>query len=169
MKQKISHEEFTGLFLQSEREVYRYVMSIVPNMADAQDVVQETAVALWRKRELYDSDQPFTPWACRFALNEAREFIRRKSKLNAFMTDDLAELICKKKSTEQSKHKQSDLLGCVAKLEPQHKSLIEKYYFKQVNIEKISGTSGRSAEALYKSLQRIRRQLLACMRNQTAQ
>ena len=163
MNKSISHEQFTRLFLQSEREVYRYVMSIVPNIADAQDVVQETAVSLWRKIDLYNSDQPFTPWACRFALNEARSFLRRKGKLNSFMTDELAELIIKKKA-EKDKYKQSDLLDCVSKLEPMHKSLIEEYYFKQASIDKISNETGRSTEALYKSLQRIRKQLLSCMR-----
>ena len=163
MNKPITHEQFTRLFLQSEREVYRYVMSIVPNIADAQDVVQETAVALWRKIDLYNPDQPFTPWACRFALNEARDFLRRKGKLNSFMTDELAELISKKKN-EPAKYQQNELLDCVAKLEPSHKSLIEEYYFKQAGIDKISDETGRSSEALYKSLQRIRKQLLSCMR-----
>jgi paraquat-inducible protein B len=30
----------------------------------------ETAIALWEKFDAYDPAQPFTPWACRFALNK---------------------------------------------------------------------------------------------------
>jgi DNA-directed RNA polymerase specialized sigma24 family protein len=42
----ITHEQFMWLFLQSERELLRYVMVLVPNVTEARDVVQETAVAL---------------------------------------------------------------------------------------------------------------------------
>ena len=36
----------------------------------AHDIVQQTAIALWEKFDAYDPAQPFTPWACRFALNK---------------------------------------------------------------------------------------------------
>lgn len=54
-------EEFIRLFLESERELLRYVMVLVPNPADARDVVQETAVALWKKSDHYDRTKPFVP------------------------------------------------------------------------------------------------------------
>ena len=60
------------LLLKSERELLRYVMVLVPNVNDARDVLQETAIALLRTIDKYDPDRPFVPWACRFALNEAR-------------------------------------------------------------------------------------------------
>jgi RNA polymerase sigma-70 factor, ECF subfamily len=46
------------------------VAPLVPNVADAEDIVQQTAIALWEKFDAYDPAQPFTPWACRFALNK---------------------------------------------------------------------------------------------------
>lgn len=75
-----SHQEFIRLFLDSERELLRYVMVLVPNVADARDVVQEAGIALWEKIELYDRNKPFVPWACRFALNEARMFLRKQGR-----------------------------------------------------------------------------------------
>jgi DNA-directed RNA polymerase specialized sigma24 family protein len=33
----------------SEREILRYVAARVPTIADAQDIVQQTAVVLWEK------------------------------------------------------------------------------------------------------------------------
>lgn len=68
----LTHVQFMRLFLQAERELLRYVMALVPNVSDARDVVQETAVALWQAIDKYDPSKPFIPWACRFALNEAR-------------------------------------------------------------------------------------------------
>jgi hypothetical protein len=33
----------------SDREVFRYVMALIPNMTDAEDIVQQTALELWEK------------------------------------------------------------------------------------------------------------------------
>ena len=66
-----AHEHFLRLFLQVERELLRYVMALVPNVSDARDVVQETAIALWQKFDQYDPERPFVAWASRFAMNEA--------------------------------------------------------------------------------------------------
>ena len=66
--QTAAQQRFLSLFLRSEREIFRYVAALVPNITDAEDIVQQTAIALWEKFEAYDPTQPFTPWACRFAL-----------------------------------------------------------------------------------------------------
>ena len=62
-----AQQQFLSLFLRSERELFRYVVALVPNVADAEDIVQQTALVLWEKFSAYDPGQPFTPWACRFA------------------------------------------------------------------------------------------------------
>jgi len=72
----LTHEQFMRLFLRAEREILRYVMALVPNVSNARDVVQETAVALWMAIDKYDQTKPFIPRACRFALNEARLYLR---------------------------------------------------------------------------------------------
>ncbi len=59
-----AQQRFLSLFLRSEREIFRYVAVLVPNVTDAEDIVQQTALALWEKFDAYDPSQPFTPWAC---------------------------------------------------------------------------------------------------------
>jgi len=70
-----AQQQFLSLFLRSEREIFRYVAALVPNVSDAEDIVQQTAVALWEKFHAYDQTQPFTPWACRFAMKKASQWI----------------------------------------------------------------------------------------------
>src|SRR5947207_5941430 len=76
--QTAAQQRFLSLFLRSEREIFRYVAALVPNVADAEDIVQQTALALWQKFDAYDPSQPFTPWACRFALNKTKHWLIRK-------------------------------------------------------------------------------------------
>src|SRR6476659_4935390 len=84
-------QRFLSLFLRSEKEVFRYVAALVPNIADAEDIVQQTAVALWEKFDAYDPALPFTPWACRFALNKARQWMERHRRWQALLAGGLAE------------------------------------------------------------------------------
>ena len=67
--------QFLRLFLSSERELFRYVTALVPNVGDAEEIVQQTAVELWKKFDQYDPQQPFAPWACRFAINIVKQWV----------------------------------------------------------------------------------------------
>src|SRR5215204_3828011 len=86
-----AQQQFLSLFLRSEREIFRYVAALVPNVADAEDIVQQTALSLWEKFEAYDSSQPFTPWACRFALNKTKQWIERRQRWQTLLEAGLAE------------------------------------------------------------------------------
>ena len=159
-----SHDQFIRLFLQSERELVRYVMVLVPNVADARDVVQETATALWQKMGEYDPEKPFVAWACRFALNEARMFIRRQSKQKFLAGDVLDELqIIRERSTQHLDRRRVHLADCLERLPERQKELIQAHYFDGLTIDDLSNHLGRGVEAIYKSLQRIRRGLHACI------
>jgi RNA polymerase sigma-70 factor (ECF subfamily) len=92
-----SQQRFLSLFLRSEREIFRYVAVLVPNVADAEDIVQQAAVALWEKFDAYDPTQPFTPWACRFALNKAQQWIERRQRWQALLEGGLAEELAQRR------------------------------------------------------------------------
>src|SRR4029079_6183337 len=86
-----AQQRFLSLFLRSEREIFRYVAALVPNVADAEDIVQQTALVLWEKFDAYDAGLPFTPWACRFALNKTRQWLERRQRWQALLAGGLAE------------------------------------------------------------------------------
>ncbi len=159
------HAQFLMLFLGSEREVFRYICAIVPNVVDAQDILQQTALALWRKFEEYDAAQPFTPWACRFAMMEMKAFLRRQSKWHALLEGDLADVLAQRRESmmPQLDRKLLHLTNCLKKLPQPQGELISGYYFHRKTVEELSVSIGKSVEAVYKTLQRVRRLLLDCV------
>ena len=46
---------FLRLFLQNERRLYAYILTLLPNRADADDVLQEASLVMWDK---FDADRP---------------------------------------------------------------------------------------------------------------
>ena len=163
--QSTAQQRFLSLFLRSERELFRYVAALVPNVTDAEDIVQQTAMALWEKFDAYDPAQPFTPWACRFALNKARQWIERRQRWQALLEHGLAEELAQRREELQGEFelRLRHLETCLATLPQGHRSLIEGYYYERTNVETLARRSGRTTSAIYKMLQRVRHMLQICL------
>jgi RNA polymerase sigma-70 factor (ECF subfamily) len=165
--QSAAQERFLSLFLRSEREVFRYVAAIVPNVTDAEDIVQQTAIALWEKFDTYDPSMPFTPWACRFALNKARQWIERHQRWKSLLENGLAEELASRR--EELRPEFEARLGrmekCLGRLPEDQRALVRGYYYDRVEITDLAQGSGRTVAATYKALQRIRQSLQSCIEN----
>ena len=164
-----AQQRFLSLFLRSEQEIFRYVAALVPNATDAEDIVQQTALALWEKFDAYDPALPFTPWACRFALNKAHQWIERWQRWQALLEHGLAEELAHRRQELQPEFdlRLRHLKDCLGKLPQGQRSLVEGYYYERTGIETLAEQSGRSPAATYKMLQRIRHTLRLCVEGQT--
>jgi RNA polymerase sigma-70 factor (ECF subfamily) len=160
-----AQQRFLSLFLRSEREVFRYVAALVPNVADAEDIVQQTALTLWEKFDAYDPSQPFTPWACRFALNKTRQWIERHQKWRALLDGDLAGELARRREEmrPEIESRLRRLEGCLGGLPDDQRALVEGYYYRREDIAQLARQSGRTTTATYKALQRIRQSLQSCI------
>lgn len=166
-----AQQRFLTLFLRSEREIFRYVAALVPNVTDAEDIVQETALALWEKFDSYDPSQPFTPWACRFALNKTRQWIERRRRWQKLLENGLAEELLHRRQELQPEFdaRLRHLETCLKKLPASYRSLIEAYYYERTDMASLAERSGKTVAALYKMLQRIRQALQGCVERQAHQ
>ena len=160
-----AHEEFMRLFLENEHEVLRYVLALVPNLTDARDIVQETAVSLWKRFADYDPAQPFAPWACRFALNKVRHHWRREKRKQQFFAEDTMQYLAVRRVelADALDYRRDFLKECLGRMPDHAKSIVVGYYFREKTVEELSEETGRTVEAIYKALQRIRRGLCDCI------
>ncbi|MDB6132684.1 MAG: hypothetical protein JWM59_927 [Verrucomicrobiales bacterium] len=160
-----SQEQFLSLFLRSEREIFRYVAALVPFVSDAEDIVQETALVLWEKFDSYNPGLPFTPWACRFALNKTRQWLERRHRWKILLDNGLAEELAQRREDLRPELdlRLSHLAGCLGKLPEDQRSLVEGYYYRRDGIEKLAAEFSRTVAATYKTLQRVRGALQSCI------
>ncbi len=165
-----NHERFMRLFLEHEPAILRSVLVFVPQRADARDIVQETAVALWRHLAEYDPARPFVNWACGYARIEVRRFLRR-SQRRAALSEAAAVALIESDQAQAAWHeeRESYLADCRAQLAPEQGRVLDGYYVDELGVEALAQRHGRSVEAIYKMLQRIRHALLECMERKTAE
>jgi RNA polymerase sigma-70 factor (ECF subfamily) len=160
-----SQAQFLRLFLSSERELFRYVAALVPDAGDAEEIVQQTAVELWKKFDQYDARQPFTPWACRFAINVVKQWVAGRQRWQSLLERGLAEELADRRNQlrPQFESRLSHLDQCLEKLPPEQRGIVESYYFRRQSIDAIAAETRRSVESVYKTLQRVRLVLRQCI------
>ena len=67
MENAEARRRFDEQFSRCYRYIFRYIVALVPNQADADDVFQETSLAILQSWQDYDSTRPMVPWACGIA------------------------------------------------------------------------------------------------------
>ena len=156
---------FLRLLVSSERELFRYVSALVPNVADAEEIVQDTAIELWKKFDQYDAQQPFTPWACRFAINIVKQWVASRQRWQSLLERGLAEELANRRDQlrPQFEDRLSHLDQCLEKLPSEQRGIVEAYYFRRQSIDLIAAETRRSVDSVYKALQRIRLMLRQCI------
>ncbi len=168
MSNPCDHERFTRLLLEAEPTMLRSILVIVPNRTDARDILQETAVALWRQFESYDSKRPFLNWAMGFARIETRRFVARESRRAQLSSDAIAVLEQEMNDAPGFIVKVQRHLGsCIHKLGDKQRTLIQGYYLEGRSPKWLAEKGNQTIEAVYKSIQRARRDLQFCIEHQT--
>lgn len=74
-----------------KRMVYRLAMQITKNHADADDVMQETFIKVYRSIRTFRKDAAFETWIYRIAVNEALNFVKRRDRQQVSSLETAAE------------------------------------------------------------------------------
>jgi RNA polymerase sigma-70 factor, ECF subfamily len=158
-------DEFVAIYTRHERKLYRYVATLLSHPADAEDVLQETARVLWQKFDQYRPDEPFLPWACRIAHYEVLNHCQRERTRQKHFRPAIIDLLAETRLTHDDLLEAQSrwLTVCLEKLAETDRRLIERRYVSSHTLAEMASESGRTANALYKSMQRVRRTLLECV------
>lgn len=160
-----AQQRFLRHYLASERDVLRTVAALVPNVEDARDVVQQATLALWEHFADYDPSRPFTPWACAFAQNVARQWLSRSQRWQAVLNGGLVDELIRRRGELQGEmdDRFRHLRQCLNKLPAEQRGLVAGYYQRRAPVETLALETGRTVDAVYKMLQRLRAALRGCI------
>src|SRR5208283_4289181 len=84
---------FMRLFLQNERRVYAYIVTLLANRADADDVLQEASLVMWDK---FDEEHPpddFAAWGCRIAYFKVLDFRKKHARSRVLFSQAMLERV----------------------------------------------------------------------------
>lgn len=164
-------EEFIRAFTQSQRKLFLYLLPLLGNATDADEVLQETNLIIWAKWRQFELGTNFLAWSRAIARLEVFRYRRSRSHKMTFLEDDILELVAQRTAdvTDESEQRQEALNECVSELRPKDRELIQLRYAAGANGEKVAEQINRPSNSVYQSLGRIRRVLMECVRMKLAQ
>ena len=160
------HERFVRLFAVNEPAIRAFVRKLVPKRDDVGDVIQNVAIALWRKFDPSRGDLDFRKFAFSVAHYEVLAWRRDRARDRHVLDEDVLMLLAEEaeEAADSFAAQREALKSCMEKLaEPQRKLLMAAYATKG-SIQQLAQQSRRSTQGLYQWLYRMRIILLDCVR-----
>lgn len=164
---KARGELFLRQFMANQKPIYAYILSLVANPVDADDLFQETMMVCWRKLESFQPGTDFVRWAVTIARYLVLDYRRTQARRACrFVDDQLLDAIEThfEESQVQIQDQLDALKDCITKLDPKAQRLIHMRFDNGQPISGIATQFRVSVQAIYKSMAKIHGQLLRCVR-----
>jgi RNA polymerase sigma-70 factor (ECF subfamily) len=163
-------EEFVRLYAANHYRLFAYIMALMRDRADAEEVFQEASLVLWREFPRFRPGAEFMPWACAIALNQMRKFWRERKRdrhtFSAELVEDLAVDALEMQS--EMEPRRLALAECMKRLPAVDRSVVELYYGAKSTADDVAAKLGKSTHAIYKALTRARQRLFDCIARKLA-
>ncbi|OAI57376.1 RNA polymerase subunit sigma-70 [Planctomyces sp. SCGC AG-212-M04] len=161
------NRDFLRLFLENERRLYAYVLTLVPHRADADDVLQDVSCILWDKFDPARPPSDFSAWACRIAYFKVLELVKKnrryRVRFSEEMLERLSETLIDESDVLQLDERREALVGCLGRLAPKDRDLLTRRFEEGATTESTAAKVGRTVAAVYQALSRVRHTLLECV------
>ncbi len=140
----------------------------MPHRADAEDVLQEVSAIMWEKYKENEPPRDFIAWGCRIAYfriqDHRKEHRRRYCVLfSAEMLEQVAGTLAEASADLQLDNQREALAHCLGKLGRADRELLTERFKEGATTQSTADHVGRSVDAIYKAISRIRKALHECV------
>jgi len=160
------HEEFIALFVRHEPSIHSFLTSLLASLDDAEEAMQETSMAMWRKFDQFQPGTGFRNWAFQIARFEAMNHRRKRQRDRHFFSDELVQLLADDAAryADELEEQRRVLAHCVAKLDATDRAVLSGCYREGSTIKAYAEGVGRTPNAVRKHLTKVRSALSSCVR-----
>jgi len=163
-----NRKRLMALMTLHQRRIFAYIYTLVPDRYDAEDLLQETSLIICQKFDQFEEGTDFVAWACQIAYWRVRyarqKFARSKVVFQQELVDALAQTAATMHEEFDARHEALAL--CLQKLPARDRELVLTRYEPGCGVPEAARRSGRSLDAAYKALGRIRKLLFDCVSHQ---
>ncbi|MEP3479644.1 MAG: sigma-70 family RNA polymerase sigma factor [Fuerstiella sp.] len=158
--------DFVQLLTSHQSRLYAYVLSLLGNRTQAEDVLQETNAVLWRKANDFELGTNFGAWMLKVAYFQVMAHRRRLTRDRLIFDDDLVQDIAEDaaRQCERQEEQQRRLGDCIRKLSQRYQQLIRRRYTEGATLKSIAAQSGQSENSTKQALFRARAALIKCVK-----
>jgi RNA polymerase sigma factor (sigma-70 family) len=134
---------FTALYRDLEKPVYRFIRSKLNDPFEANDILHEVFMEIWRSAAKFEGRSAVKTWIFGIAYRKTMDRFR-KSK-NTYVSDNIPDVpdegpdqVDQLEAREQSVH----IKFCMDKLSPEHRMAIELAFYEDLNYREVAQAVG---------------------------
>ena len=150
----LTREQFTALAQQHMDTIFRVAFSYMKNREDADDVVQNTLLALYRAEKPFRDGEHVKAWLIRVAVNECKKLLRSPwRRRGGIPIEEYADKLAFEDSHD------GELFRAIMALDTKYRTVIVLYYCEGYSIAEIAGLLNIPAATVGTRLARARERL----------
>ncbi|MCC7303276.1 MAG: sigma-70 family RNA polymerase sigma factor [Bacteroidia bacterium] len=142
---------FTHLVERYQKKIYWHIRRIVISHDDADDVVQNVFIKVWKSLDKFNEDSQLFTWLYRIATNESLSFLRQKKAHLYVNFDDVAHGLSKTLEDDnyfKGDELQKKLQQAILNLPDKQRIVFNMRYFEEMPYEQMSDVLETSVGAL---------------------
>lgn len=159
-------EAFLSLLMANQRRINSYILSLVPNFSDADDIMQETITVMWRKFDKFEIGTDFAHWGLKVAyyciLDHRKKYRRDQVVFSENIFHQIHEVAGRKQPDTDDRIRH--LRRCIEKLGPADQRILKARYELNNGVKSLAVQLDRSIQYVYKHLSRIHHSLNLCVK-----
>ena len=149
----------------SQRRLYGYILTLIPNPQAAEEILQQTNVVIWEKSIEIAAVENFSAWASKIAYFQTLAYLKKIKRDRMHFDNELIGEIATAVIERQTllDDRVEALRGCLRTLSEKDRDLIRRRYESGASLDGISEAVSRTRGAIKQALYRIRGALMQCI------
>ena len=158
------HERFVQDTIACQGMLYAFILTLTADRDWADEVLQETNVALLRKEDQFEPGSNFKAWACSVAYYQVLTSRKARGRNRVVFDETLINTLSAEVQDNVDSHdaRRRALRQCLATLSSSQKSLLTRRY-QGDSVTRIATDLGRSVGTISQTLYRARQALKECI------
>lgn len=158
--------DFLTLLGKHERALRAFVMAMICDWNDADDIVQEVRIRLWQQFEDFDHDKDFGRWSRTIAKYQIMTLREKSSRNRILFVPEYFDAICEAtdQASDELQRRREALADCLKKLPPKKRTTLLSYYQGGKTMRVLANENDVTHNAFRHSIIRIRQWLARCVK-----
>jgi RNA polymerase sigma-70 factor (ECF subfamily) len=157
---------FMSLLTANYYLLHSFILTMVPNKTDAEDILQNTFMYLWEHFGDFRPGTSFISWATTIAKFQVMTYRKTKLRSKVHLSEEAMDLVAAEsvKISAQMDERYEALEKCLKKLPEREFDFLKKRFIQGSSVKKIAQDIGASLNVVYKRIARLKGILLDCIR-----
>ena len=168
--QAVDHprDEFVRLLTVEQTRLFSYIATLLGELNDASNVLQQTNMVLWRKADEFTVGTNFQVWARKVAYYQTLAYLRDRKRDKHIFDEALILQIASRPVETDEDERRVALRHCLGSISEDSLDLVRQRYAPGKSIADIAKQRHKSQGAIRMALMRIRQALVDCIERQLA-